>query len=155
MWLRVLIYEYLQPHFSVSEKAKHTMSQITGTPTAAQIVAAARAAKTAKELERYSAFGLKHGGSDKLNTMLLTAKAVALVGAFVLTMILVNFFSIDGLPALTIVVIFVASTFGFDLVVCALYLKRHVFLKLLAYLALTVTAGAAVLAGFFYTMLHL
>lgn len=131
------------------------MSQITGTPTAAQIVADARAAKTAKELKRYSAFGLRHGGSDKLNAMLLTAKAVALVGAFVLTMILVNFFRIDGLPALTIVVTFLVLTLGFDLVVCALYLKRRIFLKLLAYLVLWVTAGAAVLAGFFYILLHL
>ena len=130
------------------------MSQISHA-TATQIVAEARAAKTAKELERYSAFGLKHGGSDKLHTMLLTAKAVALVSAFVLTMILVNLFRIDGLPALTIVVVFLALTFGFDLVVCGLYLKRRVFLKLLAYLALTITAGAAVLAGLFYTLLHL
>jgi len=115
----------------------------------------ARAAKTAKELERYSDFGRNHGGSDKLHSMVLTAKAVAIVGAFVITMILVNFFNIDGLPALAIVVTFLLMTAGFDLVACALYFKRHVFLRMLGFLALWLTIGAAVLAGIFYLVLHL
>jgi hypothetical protein len=115
---------------------------------------AARAAKAAKEQEYYSDFGRKHGGSDKLHTMVITAKAVALVGAFLLTMILTNAFHIDGVPALTIVVGFLGLVLIFDLVVCVLYLRLRRFLKLLAYLALYVGLGAGGLAAIFYTVLH-
>lgn len=120
----------------------------------ARTVSEARAAKAAKEQERYSDFGRNHGGSDKLHSMLITAQAIAIVGAVLLTTFLTTFLRIDGLPALIIVVTFLTLTAGFDLVACALYFKRRVFLKLLGFLTLWLTIGAAVLAGIFYVVHH-
>lgn len=121
----------------------------------ARAVTAARAAKVAKEQERYSDFGRNHGGSDKLHSMLITTLAIAIFGAILLTTFLTTFLRIDGLPALIIVVVYLSLTAGFDLVACALYFKRHVFLKLLGFLSLRLTIGAVVLAGIFYLVHHL
>lgn len=118
----------------------------------ARTASEARAAKAANELKRYSDFGRNHGGSDRLHSMLITTQAIAIVGAVLLTTFLTTFLRIDGLPALIILVAYLSLTAGFDLVACALYFKPRVFGKLLAYLALWLTAGAAVLAGIFYLL---